>query len=149
MVKNTESKTTENKKKSLSYAGKFGLDPDRKKIGMKTDDTAKPATQFPGENFQIVKIVMGMSRKKYPVENEDGEMVHTKIPVVQFDIIHEDGSTGKYYSPNAAIVEACENILKDEDFGADKETGVLATPCEVSHLVEGKGAKNGKYVAFG
>ena len=135
--------TTEQKKKVVKFGEKYGLDKDRKKIG--AVDNAERNTKNPGENFQIFRIIVTQSRKRYETVNDNDELVKGKIDIVQFDVTHEDGSEGKYYSPNAPIVEACKTILAD--IGADEE-GFLKEPVEVSKVIEGKGDKNRSYIAF-
>lgn len=125
----------ESKKTSVSYGKKFGLDPNRKKLAAGL------------ENFDIVKIVLTESKKKYQHTGEDGELTKGKISIAQIDIIDADGKTLLFYSPNAPIVEACENILKDEEFGAG-ENGTLSVPCHIDKVIEGKGEGNKKYLAF-
>jgi hypothetical protein len=140
-------------KKGISFASKFGLDKNRHKLGAVTNDKIVPPVvapmDFGGEGFQITKIIMVDSKKKYSVTNEDtNEIVKVKIPIVQFDVIHADGSIGKYYSPNGAIVEACQNIIDDSDFGYDKVTGELKTPAEITTVFAGKGENKRDYIAF-
>lgn len=136
------------KKGAIKFSDKFGLDKDRKKLGVRDDPNAKPPTVSPGENFQITKIVMTTSKKRYDGQDpETGEIIHGKIPIAQFDVTKEDGTVLKLYSPNSAIVEACRNILKDPDFGASDE-GVLAVPAEIAEVIEGTGEKSRKYIAF-
>jgi hypothetical protein len=135
--------------KTIKFSDKFGLDKDRKKLGSVTDEKKKPVPVYsPGKNFKIFKIVISDSKKKYDhVSPETDEIVRGRIPIAQFDIVTEDGERQKFYSPNSAIVEACENILKDADFGADKD-GNLSTPAEISEVIEGTGDKNRPYIAF-
>jgi hypothetical protein len=123
-------------KKTIKYGDKFGLDKERKKLeaGLK--------------NFSITRIVMTESKKRYDhVDSETEETVRGKIGIAQFDCTLEDGSFAKFYSPNSAIVEACENILADVDFGANKE-GYLSTPAEIGEVISGKGEKGRNYIAF-
>lgn len=124
-------------KRTIKFSDKFGLDKERKKLtaGLK--------------NFSILKIIITESKKRYDHINKDtDELTRGKIGIAQFDALLEDGKTiGKFYSPNSAIVEACENILADADFGADKE-GNLTTPAEISEVIEGIGEKGRKYIAF-
>lgn len=136
------------KKGAIKYSDKFGLDKERKKLGTVTDEKANPPTLSPGENFRIVKIVMTTSKKRYDMQNmETGELGHAKIPIAQFDVETENGQHLKLYSPNSAIVEACQNILKDPDFAAS-EDGTLAVPAEIGGVIEGKGEKGRGYLAF-
>jgi len=124
------------KTNTVSYAKKFGLDPERAKLdaGLK--------------NFDILKIVVGESKKKYDHEDsETGEIVHGKIDIVSLDLLLEDGTIKKVYAPNAPIVEACQNILKDPDFEA-KPDGTLGVPCHIDEVIQGKGDKNRGYIAF-
>jgi len=143
----TKDKTTASK--SIKFSDKFGLDKDRKKLGAVNTPAVgnKPELVYPGKNFKIVKITKGYTKKKYDVLDENEEIIRAKIPIVQFDVVHADGSTGKYYSPNTAVVEACENILADPDFGADKE-GNLQTPAEIDDVISGSGEKGRNYIAF-
>jgi hypothetical protein len=152
MVKTNEP-TNKVLKKGISFASKFGLDKERHKLGAVTNEKATPPTvapmDFGGEGFQITKIIVVDSKKKYSVTNEEtNEIVKVKIPIVQFDAIHADGSIGKYYSPNGAIVEACQNIMEDPDFGYDKVTGELKVPAEITTVFAGKGENKRDYIAF-
>lgn len=140
-------------KKGISFAAKFGLDKDRHKLGAVTDTKATPPTQAPmdfgGEGFSIIKIVMSDSKRRYAVTNPTtNEIVNVKIPIVQFDVIHADGSFGKYYSPNTVIVEACENIMKDKDFSFDEKTGLLENYAEITTVIAVKGENKREYIAF-
>ena len=136
------------KKGAIKYSDKFGLDKDRKKLSTVTDEKANPPTLYPGQNFQITRIVMTTSKKRYDMQDiESGELVHAKIPIAQFDVTTEEGKNLKLYSPNSAIVEACQNILKDPDFAAS-EDGTLAVPAEIGDVIEGKGEKGRGYLAF-
>ena len=153
MVGKINETTNKVSKKGISFAAKFGLDKDRHKLGAVTDTKATPPIQAPmdfgGEGFSIIKIVMTDSKRRYSVTNPDtNEIVKVKIPIVQFDVIHADGSMGKYYSPNSAIVEACENIMEDKDFGYSKETGLLESPAVVNTVIAGKGENKRDYIAF-
>jgi len=124
-------------RKSIKFSDKFGLDKDRKKLeaGLK--------------NFEITKIVITDSKKRYDhVDRETDEITRGKIPIAQFDCILESGETGKFYSPNSAIVEACENILNDADFAVDKATGILSVPALINEVISGKGEKGRNYIAF-
>jgi len=139
--------TKEALKKGIKFSDKFGLDKDRKKLGAVTNEKLKIPIYSAGVNFQITKIVITESKKRYDHTNPDGEMTRGKINIAQFDVIKEDGTQAKFYSPNSAIVEACENILKDKDFGADKE-GNLSTPAVINEVIEGEGEASRKYIAF-
>jgi len=145
MATKTEQKGTA-VRKGISYSEKFGLDKSRKKLGATTDE--KKGTFNPGKDFSITKIVMGESKKRYDHEDkETGEIVHGKIGIVQIDGVTENGDPFKVFSPNAPIVEACENILADKEVGADKE-GNLQTPVIIHEVMEGQGEKNRAYLAF-
>jgi hypothetical protein len=139
--------------KGISFASKFGLDKDRHKLGAVTNEKSTPPTvapmDFGGEGFLITKITEVDSKKRYSVTNEDtNEIIKVKIPIVQFDVIHADGSKGKYYSPNSAIVEACENIMADPDFRYNKATGELGEPALINTVIAGKGENKRDYIAF-
>ena len=43
-------------RKAISFSSKFGLDHERKKIGIETDEKAKPPTVSVGEDFEIINI---------------------------------------------------------------------------------------------
>jgi hypothetical protein len=149
MVKTTEVNKVVSQKRTLKFGDKFGLDKDRKKLGARDVPAlgTKPEIVSAGKNFSITRIVMTESKKKYDNAQEDGEIARTRIPIAQMDILKEDGTPVKVYSPNSAIVEACQNILADSDFGADKE-GFLQTPAEIAEVIEGVGEKNHNYIAF-
>jgi hypothetical protein len=147
MAKQPES--TKAVKEGISFASKFGLDPERKKLGVITNEKAKPPTLSPGENFSILAIKMSKTKKKYShTDPETDELVEGKIPIAQIDIRTEAGEIIKVYSPNSAIIEACRAIIDDEDFGYNKETGKLSTPANISRVIEGEGSNNRKYIAF-
>jgi hypothetical protein len=141
-------KTNVSTKKGISYSAKFGLDKDRKKLGIVTNDKATPPTLSLGENFSITRIVITDSKKRYDYVNpETDQITHGKINIAQIDGTLEDGTPFKVYSPNSAIVEACENILADKDFMPDNE-GYLSTPALIAGVMEGTGEKSRKYIAF-
>ncbi len=134
--KNTEKTSGNVKGKSIKFSEKFGLDKDRKKLeaGLK--------------NFSITRIIITDSKKRYDhIDKETDEITRGKIPIAQFDCLLEDGTPAKFYSPNSAIVEACENIIADPDFGVDKE-GYLSTVAEIGEVISGKGEKGRNYLAF-
>ena len=144
----TKEMKTASTKKGISYSQKFGLDKERKKLSTVTNDKATPPTLSLGENFSITRIVITDSKKRYDYVNPETEQItHGKINIAQFDGVLEDGTPYKVYSPNSAIVEACQNILSDADFGADKD-GYLKEPAIIAGVMEGTGEKSRKYIAF-
>jgi hypothetical protein len=148
MVTKTQDNKQVSQKKGLSYSEKFGLDKDRKKLGIITNDKIPVPTLSLGENFSITRIVITDSKKRYDYVNPETEQIsHGKIKIAQFDGILEDGKAYKVYSPNSAIVEACENIMNDADYGINKD-GFLTTPALIDRVIEGTGEKSRKYIAF-
>jgi hypothetical protein len=139
----TKTSITENKK-VVKYSEKFGLDKDRKKLGVETNSK----TVSPGKNFFIVKVVMTESKKRYDgADGETGEIIHGKKKIAQIDIITEDGTPLKFYAMNAPIVEACQNMLEDKDIQAG-EDGVFKYPVLINEVVEGLGEQKRVYIAF-
>ena len=136
-------------RKAISFSSKFGLDHERKKIGIETDEKAKPPTVSVGEDFEIINIKMTNSKRKYNKVNEEtDEIEQTRIPIAQMDIRKKDGTIVKVYSPNSAIVESCNSIMNDPEFEYNKETGEVHVPCLIHSVISGKGDNKHEYLAF-
>lgn len=116
----------------VNFADKFGLPKDRVKLEAGLTD------------FDIVKIEITQSKKKYDVREElpDGS---TKITRKLIDIAYFDTAAGeKYYSPNAPIVSACKDILK----AYGKVDGTLKEVVHINEVKEGIGEGKNPYIFF-
>jgi len=119
---------------AVKFSDEFGLESDRKKLMAGIG------------NFEITHIVMSQSKKLYEVKSADGKSTEMKtIPIVHFDVKQKDGVVAKYYSPNAPIIQACQDML-DRYGGKDKD-GKLKEFVFIEAVVEA-GTKGREYLYF-
>ena len=121
----------------VNYADKYGLPTDRTKLAAGLED------------FNIVKITMVDSKKKYDTREEgiDGntKIVKKVISIAYLDVlIGKDKEVTKFYSPNAAIVSACKNMIKD--FG--KPDGTMKEAIHIDEVKEGMSEAGKPYLFF-
>jgi hypothetical protein len=121
----------------VNFSEKFGLPKDRVKLETGLAD------------FDIVKIEIIQSKKKYDqrVEGIDGNTTIIKRPIniAYIDLIFEgDKETKKVYSPNAAIVASCLDMLK----AYGKADGTLKEPVRIEEVKEGIGESKNPYLFF-
>lgn len=114
----------------VNFGDKFGLPKDRFKLEKGLS------------NFDIVKIEIIKSKKLYDVreETEAGTKVTKKLIDIAYIDCEIDGEIKKFYAPNAPIVDACKDILKE--YG--KKDGSLTEPVRIQEVKEEKaeGSKN-------
>lgn len=117
----------------VKYSDEFGLESDRKKLAAGVG------------NFEITHIIMSESKKDYEVRDNEGKITLKKIPIVHFDVIQKDGQVGKYYSPNAPIIQACKDML--DKYGTKDKSGKLREAIYIEAVAEA-GSKGREYLHF-
>jgi len=125
---------------TVNYTDKFGLPADRFKLAAGSAD------------FDIIKIEIVKSKKRYEQKEDTEQGTKVKrdlIDIAYIDVLlFEDGKPSKevtkYYAPNAPIVAACKDILKE--YG--KPDGTLREAVHINEVKTGKGDSKNEYLFF-
>lgn len=116
---------------AVNFLEKFGLPKDRLKLVSGIG------------NFDVIYVEFHESKKEYDTTVE-GVIRKKKIKIVYLNVKMATGDIMKYYSPNAPIIDAAEQMLKE--YG--NSDGTLREAVHIEEVKEGKSDKNRPYLYF-